>query len=372
MKKLLVLLLCLILAFAAVPSVLADETTETNAPEEASSGYTVYLRLGAEINSQAKIWYAWTWGTGQDRWIKGELFNNTDDYVFYNLDTNVVFAGMYDADAQPSWDSAVMWKQSVDFTLDGTCDFFYMTSSTSENKLSGLRATYNYDSTEIPTQQTDATVNWQTEPTPAASTEPSATAHYTYPTQATQATQRPTGPTMPTVTRDTTPTEATGNIKGDIEPTASAIKLNLKTATVKCGKIITLKVKNSGSKRVTYSSSNTRVASVSSSGNVTALKKGFAKITVKVGGEKLYFTINVTSSPKLSLNSITLKKGGYKYVGITGKASTVNNVYKNTRYAKIVSKQSAVKLKLKGHKKGSTTLKVRVNGVWLKLKVKVK
>ena len=66
-----------------------------------------------------------------------------------------------------------------------------------------------------------------------------------------------------------------------------------------------------------------------------------------------------------------MKKGKTKSVTITGKASTVNNVYTNTKIAKIISKSSASTIKVKGLKKGSTTLKLRVNGVVLKLKVKV-
>ena len=66
-----------------------------------------------------------------------------------------------------------------------------------------------------------------------------------------------------------------------------------------------------------------------------------------------------------------MKKGKTKSVTITGKASTVNNVYTNTKIAKIISKSSASTIKVKGLKKGSTTLKLRVNGFVLKLKVKV-
>lgn len=75
--------------------------------------------------------------------------------------------------------------------------------------------------------------------------------------------------------------------------------------------------------------------------------------------------------PKLSKKSITVKKGKTKTVKIINKKKGVNNKYKNTKIAKVVSKKSATKIKIKGLKKGRTTLKIRVNGVWLKLKVKV-
>lgn len=57
---------------------------------------------------------------------------------------------------------------------------------------------------------------------------------------------------------------------------------------------------------------------------------------------------------------------------IKGKAKTVKNVYTNTKKAKVVSKKTTSTIKVKGLKKGSTTLKIKVNGVVLKLKVKVK
>ncbi|MBR2280214.1 MAG: hypothetical protein IJ903_04730, partial [Ruminococcus sp.] len=82
--------------------------------------------------------------------------------------------------------------------------------------------------------------------------------------------------------------------------------------------------------------------------------------------------VTVTTSPKLSKKTVTVKKNKTVSVKITGKAKAVKNVYTNTKIAKITSKNTAATLKIKGLKKGSTTLKVKVNGVVLKLKVKVK
>ena len=67
-----------------------------------------------------------------------------------------------------------------------------------------------------------------------------------------------------------------------------------------------------------------------------------------------------------------MKKGATKSVKIVGKAKVVNNKYTNTKIARVISKKSATNLKIKGLKNGNTTLKIRVNGVILKLKVKVK
>lgn len=82
--------------------------------------------------------------------------------------------------------------------------------------------------------------------------------------------------------------------------------------------------------------------------------------------------VTVKNSPTLSKTSVSVKKGKTVSVKISGKASAVNNIYKNTKYAKVISQKSAKTIKVKGLKKGKTTLKITVNGVVLKLKVNVK
>jgi hypothetical protein len=67
-----------------------------------------------------------------------------------------------------------------------------------------------------------------------------------------------------------------------------------------------------------------------------------------------------------------VKKGGVKTIKISGKANSVNNKYKNTKYAKIITGKTAKTLKIRGLKRGKTVLKITVNGVKLKLNVKVK
>ena len=70
---------------------------------------------------------------------------------------------------------------------------------------------------------------------------------------------------------------------------------------------------------------------------------------------------------------MNLKKGKTATVKLTGKVANINNKYYNTKVAKIVSKANATSIKVKALKKGTTTLKIRVNGVnVLRRKVKVK
>ncbi|MCH5303369.1 MAG: hypothetical protein J1E41_00775 [Ruminococcus sp.] len=79
------------------------------------------------------------------------------------------------------------------------------------------------------------------------------------------------------------------------------------------------------------------------------------------------------SEPKLSQNSVCVKKGKTCTVSIIGKKSGIKNKCTNSSCAKIISKNSSSKLTVKGLKKGTTTLKIKVNNSkTLKLKVKVK
>ncbi|MBR2547392.1 MAG: S8 family serine peptidase [Eubacterium sp.] len=147
-------------------------------------------------------------------------------------------------------------------------------------------------------------------------------------------------------------------------------KLDKETASLKAGKELSLKVVSG--EAASWKSSNKKVCTVKN-GKVTALKKGTATVTATLtSGQEVTCKVKVTTSPKLSKKSITVKKGKTGTIKIIGKAKTVKNKYTNTKTAKVVSKRTASKIKVKGLKKGRTTLKIRVNGVTLKLKVTVK
>lgn len=83
---------------------------------------------------------------------------------------------------------------------------------------------------------------------------------------------------------------------------AAKPSLNRKRVTLSVGKKITLKVKNN-KKKVKWSSSREKVASVTSRGVVRARKKGTAKITAKVGKTK--YTCRVTVVKKTATTSRT-------------------------------------------------------------------
>ncbi|MDD6646107.1 MAG: Ig-like domain-containing protein [Oscillospiraceae bacterium] len=144
-----------------------------------------------------------------------------------------------------------------------------------------------------------------------------------------------------------------------------------KSVTIKSGATKKVAVKNGKAK--SWSTSNKKVATVKN-GKITALNKGKATVTATLTtGKKLTCKVTVTTAPKLSKTTVNVKKGETVTVKLSGKVSSINNKYTNTKVAKITSKTNATSLKIKGLKKGNTTLKIKVNGVkTLNLKVKVK
>lgn len=137
-----------------------------------------------------------------------------------------------------------------------------------------------------------------------------------------------------------------------------------------CG--VSFKIKIDGKYAAKWKSSDSKVVKVTSSGKVTALKKGTVTLKATLSdGSKYSRDMTVFEDPSLKKKSVSVKEGKTKTIKISGKAFSVNNTYTNTKIAKITSKTSADKITVKGLKKGSTTLKVKVNGKTLKLKVNV-
>ena len=76
---------------------------------------------------------------------------------------------------------------------------------------------------------------------------------------------------------------------------AKKVKLNKKSATLSIGKTVTLRVKNAGSKKVTWASSNVNVAVVED-GVVTAVDSGKATIRATVGAKTLKCKVTVKAA----------------------------------------------------------------------------
>ena len=161
----------------------------------------------------------------------------------------------------------------------------------------------------------------------------------------------------------------------------NAPKISKTKVSLKAGKTLTLKV--TGGEVKSWKSSKAAVAKVSSKGKITTLKKGSATITATLkDGSKLTCKVTVTNNPTIKVGTkkysakttYTVKKGKTLTVTITGKAPGVNNSYATTKktIAKVISKKTVTKVKIKGLKKGTATVTIKVNGVAFKIKVKVK
>ena len=127
--------------------------------------------------------------------------------------------------------------------------------------------------------------------------------------------------------------------------------------------------KNGISGTAKYTSSNKKVATVSSKGKVTAKKAGKAVITVKVGKYTTKVTIQVKNPTlKLAKSSATIKKGKTATIkAITTPKGTVKYTSSNKKVATVSTKGVVT-----GKKKGIATITVTCNGVSKKFKVKVK
>ena len=198
-------------------------------------------------------------------------------------------------------------------------------------------------------------------PAPTATpAQPTATPAPAHPTATPTPAQPTVAPTQPTATPAPTAAPAKG-----ITATAKASTIYTKGKT---STTITV-VKNDVTGKVKFTSSNKKVATVSSKGVVKAKKAGKTTITVKVGNYTKKVVIQVKKpSLKLAKSSATIKKG--KTVKIKATATPSGKVtYKssNKKVATVTAKGV-----VKGKKKGTATITVTSNGVSKKFKVKVK
>lgn len=155
-------------------------------------------------------------------------------------------------------------------------------------------------------------------------------------------------------------------------PAVINIKCDKMFMHAEAGYEFTLKI--NGKAVTNCKSTRNNVFKVTKDGKVTVLNKGKATFITAKDSEgkthKIYCT-NSFSAPSAK-KSVTVKKGKTVTIKLSGKAHSIKNTYKNTKIAKITSKRTADKLKIKGLRRGTTALRVKVNGVKiLKIKVKV-
>lgn len=127
--------------------------------------------------------------------------------------------------------------------------------------------------------------------------------------------------------------------------------------------------------KISYSSSNKKVVTVSSKGIIKGIKAGTTKITVKSGTKKFVVTVTVpkTTTKKITgiKSAIKLKKG--KTYKLKPKKVPANSDYKisyNSSNKKVATVSS--KGVITARKKGSTTITIKSGKISVKCKVTVK
>ena len=122
---------------------------------------------------------------------------------------------------------------------------------------------------------------------------------------------------------------------------AATVKLNKKTVTLKVGQTTTLKVKGT-KKKVTWTSSNKKVVTVTKKGKIKAKKKGTATIYARVAKKKLKcrVTVKAAAAPKVTPLTTYWSEGSQPagqlrdYVTkVTNPADTANFIPKKDRIA---------------------------------------
>ena len=183
---------------------------------------------------------------------------------------------------------------------------------------------------------------------------------------------------------ETNPTDATNATEYTTESTTEATEMQPTTITLKTYKT-TLYVKNTYTIKPTvtnavgsvqFTSKSNKIATVTAQGVVTAKKAGTTIITVENNGATANFKVTV-KNPYITrkgkaVTNVTVRRN--KFIRIRIKGKIVSESHTNTKYAKVTSRTGNV-LNIKGArvtaKNKPTVLKIKVNGVTLKLKVKV-
>ena len=168
---------------------------------------------------------------------------------------------------------------------------------------------------------------------------------------------------------EVTATGYKNNLVFTYEEAKFSLDVTEKTLYVKGKDTVTLKADTNLSDKITWSSSNKKVATVNSKGVVTAKAKGPAVITATCGEYKATCKVSVkTPTLKLAKTSASIKVGKKTTIKATATPTgTVKYTSSNKKIATVSSKGVVT-----GKKKGTAKITVTCNGVSKTFKVTVK
>jgi len=154
-------------------------------------------------------------------------------------------------------------------------------------------------------------------------------------------------------------------------PTVKVSGVSLKNASVDVGKEVTLSASvtpsNATNKAVTWSSSNTKIATVNANGKVKGVKAGTAKITVTTNDGKKVASCNVTvKAPTVKVTGVSLKNASVdvgKEVTLSASVAPSNATNKAVTWSSSNTKIATVNAngKVKGVKAGTAKITVTTN-----------
>ena len=152
--------------------------------------------------------------------------------------------------------------------------------------------------------------------------------------------------------------------------------LILNKLKIKAGETMSLAVTEGTVKK--WITNNKKVLRINQAGKITALKQGITDVVAELtDGKKVQKRVSVKYSPHFSngkkkISTLKINKGETKKVFINNKVKGSKYTVISKGNLKITGKKALNYFNVKGVKKGNNTLKIKTNGMILKLKVTVK
>ena len=164
----------------------------------------------------------------------------------------------------------------------------------------------------------------------------------------------------------------TYSLSSDIVVISRARSADVPECEMSAGDVESLGLSTAEGVNVSYKSSRKKAVKVTKTGKIYAMKKGTAIIRATYNGQTTEYKVRVKNSPKAVKKKLVMKLGQKKKIKIKGKVPYVNNKYFKNKLVRVSSTKNGKTVYLKAVKRGKGKVKIRVNGVVLKVSVTVK